>query len=74
MKHAESTTSAASVARSLQQQSQTRFPDWHNLPKPKWRDALKALASPATRLHRYRNLRTKIYYEVISDLDCKDRS
>ena len=51
-----------------------RFPDWSNPPKPRWRDALIALASPATRIHRYRNLRSSAFYEAMCELDCKDKS
>ena len=47
-----------------------RFPDLHNLPKPRWREALIALASPATRVHRYRNLRSSAFYEAMCELDC----
>ena len=50
-----------------------RFPDWSNPPKPRWRDALIALAGPATRVHRYRNLRSAAVYEAMSELDCQDR-
>ncbi|MDH3613109.1 MAG: hypothetical protein OEU90_04625 [Gammaproteobacteria bacterium] len=46
--------------------------DLHNLPKPTWREALKALASPATRVHEYRNLHKTMFYEALRDLDCKD--
>jgi len=49
-----------------------RFPDLSNQPKPRWRDALIALASPATRLHRYRNLHKSMFYEAVCDLDCKE--
>jgi len=51
-----------------------RFPDCHNPPKPHWRKALIALASPATRVHRYRNLRTSAFYEAMHELDCKGKS
>ena len=46
--------------------------DLHNLPKPRWRDALKALASPATRVHEYRNLHTAMLYDAVGQLDCKE--
>ena len=46
--------------------------DFHNLPKPRWRDALRALARPAERIHRYRNLTRSMYYEALCELDCKD--
>ena len=47
-----------------------RFADLHNLPKPRWRDALRSLASPALRLHRYRNLHRATLYAVMRDEDC----
>jgi len=72
MKHCTSTSNAASARHALHEQSQARFADWHNLPKPTWRNALKALAAPATRVHRYRNLRTTIVHHVTSTLDSKD--
>ena len=56
------------------QHSNGRFPDYSNPPKPRWRDALAALASPATRVHRYRNLRSSAFYEAVGDVDCKDKS
>ena len=74
MKHCTCEATSTSVQRSLSEQSQSRFADWHNLPKPRWRDAIKALASPATRVHRYRNLRSAIFYDAIDDVDCRDRS
>ena len=49
-----------------------RFADWNNLPKPRWRDALVALAGPATRVHQYRNLRSAAFYAATCDLDCKE--
>ncbi|MDA0706869.1 MAG: hypothetical protein O2907_07140 [Proteobacteria bacterium] len=49
-----------------------RLPDWSNPPKPRWRDALVALAGPATRIHRYRNLRSAAFYDAIREQDCKD--
>lgn len=74
MKHCTSTGNAASVRQSVREQSRARFTDWHNLPKPKWRDALKALAAPAARMHRYRNLRTAIVHQATSALDSEDCS
>ena len=53
--------------------SNGRFPDWSNPPKPRWRDALTALASPATRVHLYRNLRSSAFYDAVGDVDCKDQ-
>ncbi len=46
------------------------FPCKGNLPKPSWREALEALAGPAIRLHRYRNLRSAMFYDAIHDEDC----
>jgi hypothetical protein len=51
---------------------QARFADLHNLPKPRWRHALGSLLSPAARLHRYRNLHREMFYDAMSQLDCKD--
>ena len=50
-----------------------RIADLHNPPKLRWRDALKALASPATRMHEYRNLHRVMFYDAVRQLDCKDR-
>ena len=71
MKHCGCEANPTSARRALT--SQPRFVDWHNLPKPRWRDAIKALASPARRVHRYRNLRSAIFYDAIDDVDCGDR-
>jgi hypothetical protein len=49
----------------------SRLPDLHNPPKPRWRDALKALAGPAARVHQYRNLHRSMFYEATCQLDCK---
>ena len=46
------------------------FPCKGNLPKPSWREALAALARPAIRLHRYRNLRSAMFYDAMHDHDC----
>lgn len=51
-----------------------RMPDLHNLPKPRWRDALRALMGPADRLHRYRNLHRQMFYDATRRLDCGDDS
>lgn len=48
------------------------FPDAHNLPKPLWRSVLAALAGPAVRVHKYRNLRSAMFYDAIDDVDCRD--
>ena len=52
--------------------SETRLPDLGILPKPRWRDALAALAGPAMRLHGYRNLHKSTFYQAICQLDCKE--
>jgi hypothetical protein len=49
--------------------SKRRFPDLHNLPKPRWRDALAALAAPAIRMHQYRNLHKSMFYDAICQMD-----
>ena len=49
--------------------SKRRFPDLHNLPKPRWRDALAALAGPAIRMHKYRNLHKSMFYDVMCQMD-----
>ncbi len=46
------------------------FPCKGNLPKPSWREALTALARPAVRLHRYRNLRSAMFYDAMHHDDC----
>ena len=45
------------------------FPDARNLPKPLWRSVLSALAGPAVRVHKYRNLRSAIFYDAMYDVD-----
>jgi len=50
----------------------SRLADLHNPPKPRWRDALKALARPATRVHDYRNLHRAMFYDAVCEFDCKD--
>ena len=50
------------------------FPDLHILPKPRWRDALKALAGPALRMHEYRNLHRSMFYDAMCQMDgCKEK-
>ncbi len=49
--------------------SNTRLPDLHNLPKPRWRNALAALAAPAMRMHEYRNLHRSMFYEAMCQMD-----
>lgn len=58
---------------SLRRKSSGRLVDLHNLPKPRWRDALKALAAPATRVHEYRNLHRSMFYDAVCELDGKGR-
>ncbi len=55
------------------QHPQGRLADLSNPPKPRWRDALVALAAPATRIHRYRNLRSASFYKAMCEIDCDDR-
>ena len=50
------------------------FPCKGNLPKPKWRQVLTALATPAVRIHNFRNLRTTIVYDTLSLYDRCDES
>ena len=61
------------VEMSLRGNSKARLVDLHNPEKPRWRDALLALAAPATRVHEYRNLHRSMFYEALCDLDCKDK-
>lgn len=49
----------------------SRLADLHNPPKPRWRDALRALVRPATRVHQYRNLHRSMFYDVMGEIDCK---
>jgi len=46
------------------------FPCKGKLPKPPWREALASLLAPAMRLHRYRNLRSAIFCDVMCEHDC----
>lgn len=46
-----------------------RFPDLRPLEKMRWRDAWRALVGPAERLHKYRNLRTALFYGAMRRLD-----
>ena len=39
----------------------------------RWREALKALAMPATRVHNYRNLHRHMFYDAMCELDCNCR-
>ena len=47
-----------------------RMPDLHNLPKPGWRETIKALVGPAARIHHYRNLHRSMFYDAVAELDC----
>jgi hypothetical protein len=49
-----------------------RFPDLHSLPKPRWRDALIALAAPAIRVHEYRNLHKSMFYQAMCAYERED--
>lgn len=48
------------------------FPDARNMPKPLWRSVLSALVGPAVRVHKYRNLRSAMFYDAVNDIDCRD--
>ncbi|MDX1509270.1 MAG: hypothetical protein R3358_13375 [Woeseiaceae bacterium] len=48
------------------------FPDARNMPKPHWRRVLTALAGPAVRVHKYRNLRGAMFHDAMDDVDCRD--
>lgn len=49
-----------------------RLADLHNLPKPRWRDVLRALAGPAERVHAYRNLHSRALDAAVGD-ECRVR-
>lgn len=51
-----------------------RLPDLHHAPKPRWQDAIRALMRPATRLHDYRNLHRRMFYDAMCELDCRNRT
>jgi len=51
-----------------------RFPDHTNPPKPRWRDALIRLAAPATRIHRFKELRSAAVEDLLDDMDCRHQS
>lgn len=55
-------------------ESEGRFPDVRNAPRPGWRDALRKLAAPAERLHRYKVLQSEAVDELITDSDCRGRT
>ena len=46
--------------------------DLRNRPGKRWRSALLALAKPAARMHKYRNLHRTMFYDTMCELDCKD--
>jgi len=66
-------SSCYKLTSSLRGDSGARFPDLNNPPKLRWRDALAALASPALRMHSYRNLHKSMFYEAVCDVDCRER-
>ena len=35
-----------------------------------WREALSGFASAAFRLHHYRDMRTRMFYDALCDVDC----
>ena len=45
--------------------------DMQRLPGTRWREFLRALAKPATRVHNYRHLTMRMVDETINRLDCK---
>ena len=40
-------------------------------PKFSWRVAASQVVIPALRLHRYRNTRTRMLYDALNDVDCR---
>lgn len=42
-----------------------RFPDLKGRYKVGWREALQALLGPAERLHKFRNMRSAMFYDAI---------
>jgi len=69
MKHAAEAHTDKSFRIESTGSSKRRFPDLHNLQKPRWRDALAALAGPAVRMHKYRNLHKSMFYDVMCQMD-----
>ena len=67
MKRHDSKHDRAPVRHQQRDADAQRFPDWRNVAKPRWRDALRALAAPASRVHRYRNLRSALFYDLLDD-------
>ena len=47
----------------------SRFP---GLPQVSWRDIVRSLGSPATRVHRYRNMHTRLLRETLCVNDCRN--
>lgn len=47
-------------------------PHHHNRPGSRLLLALIALAKPATRMHKYRNLHRIMFYDSMCQMDCKD--
>ena len=37
-----------------------------------WKEAFGKIASPAFRLHRYRNAHTRLLHDALCELDCPD--
>jgi hypothetical protein len=71
MKERDRIEADSTLADRLHRQSRLRLADWHNLPKPRWRDALRALAAPAERMHAYRNLQRRAL-DVVIDNGCRE--
>jgi len=69
MKHAADGHTDKSFRIELTGSSKRRFPDLHNLRKSRWRDALAALAGPAIRMHKYRNLHKSMFYDAMGQMD-----
>ena len=40
-----------------------------SMPRASWKGALSALLGPATRLHHYRDVRTRMIHDALYDLD-----
>lgn len=60
----------AGAAQSWMPPKSPLFPARGNLPKPTWRGVLTGLAGPAMRVHKYRNLRSAMFYDAMCDYDC----
>ena len=73
MKHPTHDHDEVSLPAQSRPNADARLVDLSNLPKPRWRDALIALAAPATRVHQYRNLHRSMFYESVCQIDCKDK-